>query len=92
MHVNFFATLRPIVGSPSVDLAMPPGATIEDLVRHVVERWPAIAELLLDEEGELSRRVHVFVNGRSAVYLEDGLRTPLTPEMKIDIAPAVAGG
>jgi Fe-S cluster assembly ATPase SufC len=30
----------------------------------MVESWPDLAPMMLDEEGELSRRVHVFVDGR----------------------------
>lgn len=92
MRVGFFATLRPIVGAPAVDLDVPEGATVKDLVDLVVARWPGLAEALLDETGALSRKVHVFVNGRSAVYLDAGLATPLEEGTKVDFAPAVAGG
>ena len=92
MRVNFFATLRPIVGGGSAEIALPPGATVTDLIDAVVARWPDLAEALLDEQGTLSRRVHVFVDGRSAVYLDEGLATVLGPAAKVDFAPAVAGG
>ncbi len=92
MQVGFYATLRPIVGGKSVEVPLPPGATVQDLVDRVVARWPALEEALLDEHGALSRHVHVFVDGRGAGYLPDGLATRLEPHHKVDIFPAVAGG
>jgi molybdopterin converting factor small subunit len=47
---------------------------------------------MINERGELSRLVHVLVDGRSARHLPDGPRTVLTGENEIDVFPAVAGG
>jgi len=91
VHVRVYATLRPIVGGRDVDVALPPGATVRDLVLRMVERWPELEELLLTD-GEVSRRVHVFVDGRSARHLPDGADTVLAEDQEIDVAPAVAGG
>ena len=48
--------------------------------------------LMLNEDKDLSRYVHMFINGRSAVLLSEGLETKLDGTESIDFFPAVAGG
>ena len=92
MQVNFFATFRPIVGTRTVEIPLPEGATVRDLVSEVVRRYPRLGDRLLDEQGQLSKHVHIFVDGRGAPYLRHGMDTTLDANQKIDIFPAVAGG
>jgi MoaD family protein len=92
VKVSFYAGLRPIVGGKTVEIPLPEGSTVRRLVNVVIERYPPLASMLLDEGGELSRSVHVFVNGRGATRLEEGFATILSPDDKVDIIPAAAGG
>jgi sulfur-carrier protein len=92
MKVNFFATLRPIVGCKSVAFEQDEAITVRQLVQQVIHRFPALSRELLDEEGELYPHVHVFVNGRDAPYLAEGMETVLTPADTVNIFPAIAGG
>ena len=94
MEVRLYATLRAIAGSRSVELpiAVDAGATVRDLVRELVQRWPEMEEILLTENGALSRRVNVFVDGRSTRWLPDGEDTKLRADHSVDVSPAVAGG
>jgi len=89
--VHFYATLRQITGQKTVsfDVARP---TVTRLLDAVVEQYPAMRTELLDESGGLWPHVHVFVNGRDAPYLEQGLDTELGPDDTVDVFPAVAGG
>jgi molybdopterin synthase sulfur carrier subunit len=91
VKVSFYATLEPIVGARHVEVPLPPGARMRGLVEHLAERWPGLAEHLLEEDGRLSRRVNIFLDGRNVRWL-DGLDTPLEPEQSVDIFPPVAGG
>lgn len=91
MRVDFYATLRPIVGARSVDISLSEGATVARLVDEIATRWPLLSEHLFDEQGGLSRRVSIMVDGRNVRWLE-GLETPIRPDHKIDIFPPVAGG
>lgn len=91
MQVRVYATLRPIVGGREVDLDLALGITVRDVVDAMIVRWPALEPLLL-EDGALSRRAHVFVDGRSARHLPDGEKTLIAEGQSIDISPAVAGG
>jgi len=91
MKVSFYATLRPIVGDRSVELSLAEGATVDGLVAELARRWPALGEHLFDDEGGLSRRVNIFVDGRNVRWL-DGLATRLEPDQVVDVFPPVAGG
>jgi len=92
MEVNFYATLRPIVGGRTVQLELSQGISVRELIDAVLARFPALRRQLLDDDGQLYRHVHVFVNGRDAPFLPDGVATIIAPGDTIDIFPAVAGG
>ncbi len=61
------------------------------LVAEVSERFPDLRVHLLDETGQLRPYVRFFVNGQDARALQ-GLATPLQPDDKVTLVPAVAGG
>jgi molybdopterin synthase sulfur carrier subunit len=92
MKVNFFATLREIVGTKTVEFEAFEGVTIRQLLEIIVERFPALRRELLDEQGQLHGHIHFFVNGRDAPYLVDTVDTVLKPEDVISIFPPVGGG
>jgi molybdopterin synthase sulfur carrier subunit len=92
VNVHFYATLRAIVGRKTVEIAVPDGADVQELVEAVVGQFPDLGEFLLDADGLVPRGVHVFVNGRGAGYLADGYATRLTADDRLDLFPAVAGG
>lgn len=92
MKVNFYATYRQIVGAKSIDLNLPEGSTVQDVVSAVIEQHPKMETVMLDEMRQLRPYVHVFINGRDAQYLPAGQGTLLTTEDKIDFFPPVAGG
>jgi molybdopterin synthase sulfur carrier subunit len=92
MKVNFYATLRQLVGNKDVDIPLHDGATLQELVTATIDSFPALGPMILDDAGEPARHIQLCVNGRSARFLDEGLDTPLAPTDKIDIFPAVAGG
>jgi MoaD family protein len=92
MKVNFYATFRPIVGGKTVLVAMPVGATVQQLVNQVIDDFPALGPQLYDSEGKLFPHVHVFVNGRDAPYLPCAMETVLNESDTVDIFPPVGGG
>ncbi|MBI4771753.1 MAG: MoaD/ThiS family protein [Chloroflexi bacterium] len=92
MKINFFATYRQAVGRKTVDFELPEGATIRTLIDEIVTRYPKLRGEMLDEAGQLYRHVHIFVNGRDAPYLPDGLDTRLTAADVVNVFPPVAGG
>ncbi len=92
MEVHFFATLRQITGQKTVEFDLPEGATTRDLVDAIIHRFPPIRRELLDDNGELWPYVHIFINGRDAPFLKEGLDTVLTTDDTVNIFPPVAGG
>jgi len=92
MNVNFYATLRQVTGRKSVEFPLPAGATVQQMLDAVLERFPDMAGYLLDDRGRLYSHVHVFINGRDAPYLDRALETPLTNDDAVDLFPAVGGG
>ncbi|HFE67565.1 MAG TPA: MoaD/ThiS family protein [Chloroflexi bacterium] len=92
MKVNFYATLRPIVGQKTVELPIENGATVQDVLETIVEKYPDMRQELMDENGQLLGHVHLFINGRDALYLENMMQTKIKPTDKIDVFPAVGGG
>jgi sulfur-carrier protein len=61
-------------------------ATVGDALRAL-----PVADLVLDERGELRRLVNVYVDGVD-VRERDGLETPLGDEQTVQLVGAVAGG
>lgn len=92
MIVNFYATLRQIVGGKTVEIPVEEGATVQQLLDEMISRYPALAPELLNEQGSLYGHVHLFVNGRDTPFLEDGVDTVLNPDDTISVFPAVGGG
>lgn len=92
MKVNFYATFRALAGKKTVKFDLPAGSTVRDLVAKIYETFPDFQGKLLDDEGELFRHVHIFINGRDTYYLPDNMDTTLSAEDKIDVFPPVGGG
>ena len=89
--VRLYASLRELAGERDIDVALPEGATIGDLLNRLVELRPNLAHRLLDADGNIPRHVNVFVNGRDIRYL-NGLDTPLMANDEVTILPPAAGG
>jgi sulfur-carrier protein len=92
MNVNFYATLRQVVGSRQVDFDLPPGGTLRQLVAEMVKRYPGLKREMLDPQGGLYAHIHIFVNGRDSTFLQDALDTVLQPDDTISVFPPVGGG
>jgi molybdopterin converting factor small subunit len=68
-----------------------PCPTVRDALGKVAERWPALVDRVLTEQGELRRHVNIFVGDESIAFL-DGLSTTIEEGTTITIVPAVSGG
>jgi MoaD family protein len=87
MLINFYASLRKISGQKTVDLDVPAGNTVSQMVEAVLACYPEMREKLLDEHGQVGLHAHVIVNGRVAPLLEKGMDTVLSADDTIDIFP-----
>jgi len=92
MKVNFYATLRAIVGQKTVEVDLKSRATALDLVQVVVTDYPALRVELLDANNNFQSHMKFFINGREAIYLENKMNTVIQPDDQVDIFPPVGGG
>jgi molybdopterin synthase sulfur carrier subunit len=92
MIVNFYATLRQVVGSRKVDFILPQGSTLRQLLEEMVKRYPGLKIEMLDQQGNLYGHIHIFVNGRDSTFLDGSLDTILDSDDTISIFPPVGGG
>jgi len=92
MRVSFFASLREIVGGRDVEVALPEGVSVRDLAEELARRWPGLREYLFTEEGALSRRAAIYVDGRDVRWLPDADATQLSKDQCIAVIPPAAGG
>jgi molybdopterin synthase sulfur carrier subunit len=92
VKVNFYATLRNVIGAKMVEFDLPAGATLSDLLDEMLRRYPALRPELLNAQGEMFAHVHMFLNGRDAPFLEQGMQTPLRQDDVVGVFPAVGGG
>ena len=92
MKVNLYATFRLIAETRSLELDVPAGTTVREVIRCVVERLPVLRSHWLDEDGHLHAHVHILYQGDDVMTLSRGLDTPLPADAVLEIFPPVAGG
>lgn len=92
MKINFYATLRPIVGGKVVEVPLEHGVTAEEVLTTVLARFPGLKAELLAPDGQLLGHVHFFINGRDVQFYEAGFQTLIQPQDVISFFPAVGGG
>jgi sulfur-carrier protein adenylyltransferase/sulfurtransferase len=68
------------------------GATVEEALRDLVHRHPAVERHLYTDDGRLRSFVNVFVNDEDVRYLAARERTPVKAEDALSIVPSIAGG
>lgn len=90
-RVKVYATLRPIVGSAIVPAETPTGAAIQVLVEELIARWPDLRPEMVNGDGKLLQRIHIYVNGKDITFL-DGMQTIIPEDSNVDIFPPVGGG
>ena len=90
MIIRFYATLRPLVGGRSVDLADPPG-TVSGILDRLACDYEGLRNQLFDEDGAVRRFVAIMIDGRDIRHI-DGLQSRVSPDSELDIFPPVAGG
>jgi molybdopterin synthase sulfur carrier subunit len=67
------------------------GATVEEVLNGLFERYGELRGRISDDDGSLRRFVNVYLSGEDIRFL-DGLHTPVADGAELTILPAVAGG
>ena len=91
LKVNLYATLRSIAKQKTVEVDLPDGSSLTQILTYLFERYPQLESQILDEDGEIQEFVSVFISGRDVRYL-DYLDSTLVENQNLDIFPPVAGG
>lgn len=92
MRVDFYATLRTVAGGKSVYVDLPLPGTVRMVLKAATDVRPALGEHIWQSPDQVYDHIRVFVNGRDATLLPDGLETALQETDKLDVFPPVGGG
>jgi molybdopterin synthase sulfur carrier subunit len=90
MLVKVFANLRQICGGVTV-VVQPDGDRVIDVLDKMVVMYPKLKDEIFTGEKELLPFVHVYVNGRNIIHL-DNLQTKVEETDQFALFPPVAGG
>jgi len=77
----------PTKGEASIEVS---AETVRGCIEEVEARYPGFRKLILDSRGDLNRFVSLFVNGES--HPRTGIDAPLSPNDRLEIVAAAAGG
>lgn len=91
MEIKVYATLRDVIGSPSIQVDDSLGLTVGQLLQSLCARYPALIAKFFINNRDLHPALHILINGRDMRYL-NGLETELIPTDSIRIFPPVGGG
>ncbi len=91
MEIKVYATLRPIVGGPSVKLNGVTEMTVEQMLNSLYAKFPDLRPELYKGRDDLHPAIHILINGRDMRYL-DGVQTKVSTSDEIRIFPPVGGG
>ncbi len=92
MQLRFYANMRTVIGSTSLEFNDATVDTFRKLVDLIVRRYPEAAFHLLDDHGRLRQDVPVYVDGRNPRLLKEGIDTPLQPESVVSFFSPIASG
>jgi sulfur-carrier protein len=90
MQVKVFANLREICGGVQVEV-IPEGNRVIDILERMVQMFPDIEEEIFTPEKKLKPFVHVYLNGKNIIHLND-LVTTVKESDQFALFPPVAGG
>ena len=83
------APFRNLAGNRSYVEAQ--GRTVEELLDDLGGRYPALRNLLRDDEDEIPAHINIYVNSHE-IHTLQGKATPLKDGDEVAVIPAIAGG
>ena len=91
MKIKVYATLRPIIGEPNVELNSVSEITVEEMLNILCEQYPDLRPELYKGRDDLHPAIHILVNGRDMRYI-NGMQTVIKSSDDVRIFPPVGGG
>lgn len=88
MQITAYPPYRRILGAETLEVDLPEGTRLRDLLNWLGERHPPFRAFALSPSDE-------FLWGQLIVHVNDeiaGLDTPLRPGDRLDLLPPIAGG
>ena len=88
---KFFASLKETTKKSHVEVELPEGSMIFQLLEALFELSIPLKENIMGENGDLKKMIIILRNGRNIKFL-DGLETTLSHGDVVALFPPVAGG
>jgi molybdopterin synthase sulfur carrier subunit len=96
MRWRLFATLAEAAGDTTVEAAPVDASedpvTVRQALDNLLEAHPALADEVLDEDGDLAEHVRLLCNGTDVRTTAEGLDAPVEPDDELAMFPPVSGG
>lgn len=91
MQIRLYATLRQIAGTRELEIRVEADATVGEVLRSLVTRFPGLEQAIWHPDGSLAGHVAVILNGRDIRHLSE-VDTPVSNDDRLDVFPPVGGG
>jgi molybdopterin synthase sulfur carrier subunit len=93
MKITFrtLATFSEFIGAREMELTLPPGEKIRDMIENLCNAHPGLRGCLFDDTGRIKPYIIILKNGRSVTSLQQ-LDTVIDEGDVIAVFPPVAGG
>jgi MoaD family protein len=92
IQINFYASFRSFAGAKSIQVDLPEGSSVKELLSRLETLYPPLRRQLLTPEGEVVAHIHLFINQRDISYLAESFNAPFQHGDILDLFPAVGGG
>lgn len=91
MQIRLYATLRQIAETRELEIRVAADATVGEVLRSLVTRFPRLEEAIWYPDGSLAGHVAVILNGRDIRHLSE-VDTPVSNDDRLDVFPPIGGG
>ena len=92
MKVKFFSTFREHAGVSTIDLNLNEQISIKQVIGILLDSYPSLQRIWLNESGELHGHVHITINQVDVMAKPDGLDTLVGQNDQLDFFPPITGG